>query len=46
MIALYHQTKALISFWCRRELNLRFFIQPSETLLVELTETHIVGILN
>ena len=27
-------------FWCRRVLNLRSLIQPSETLLVELTETH------
>ena len=46
MIALYHQTKTLISFWCKQGLNLKFFIQPLETLLVELTETHIVGILN
>ena len=36
----YHQTKTLIGFWCRRGLNPRFVIQPSETLPVELTETH------
>ena len=40
MITLYHQTKTPISFWCRRELNSRSFIQSSETLLVELIETH------
>ena len=39
MSALYHQTKTLISFWCRRELNPRTLIQPLETLPVELTET-------
>ena len=27
-------------FWCRRRLNPRFLIQPSETLPVELTGTH------
>ena len=27
-------------FWCRRVLNPRSLIQLSETLLVELTETH------
>ena len=26
--------------WCRRGLNFRSLIQPSETLLVELTGTH------
>ena len=36
--ALYHQTKTLINFWCKRRLNLKSFIQPSETLLVKLTE--------
>ena len=36
----YHQAKIPISFWCRRELNSRSLIQPSETLPVELTETH------
>ena len=40
MIVLYHQTKTSISFWCRRGLNPRSLIQPSEILLVELTETH------
>ena len=41
MIALYHQTKTSISFWCRRGLNFRSLIQPSETLPVELTEIHL-----
>ena len=27
-------------FWCRRGLNLRFLIQPSETLPVEVTGGH------
>ena len=27
-------------FWCRRGLNSRSLIQPSETLAVELTGTH------
>ena len=40
MIALYHQTKTPISFWCRQGLNPRSLIQPSETLPVELTGTH------
>ena len=42
MIAHYHQTKTPISFWCRRELNPRSLIQPSETLPVELTGTHVL----
>ena len=37
MIAFYHQTKTPIGFWCRRGLNTRSLIQPSETLPVELT---------
>ena len=37
MIALYHQTKTPINFWCRQGLNPRSLIQPSETLPVELT---------
>ena len=41
MIALYHQTKTPISFWCRWGLNLRSLIQPSEILPVKLTGTHI-----
>ena len=40
MIAHYHQTKTLISFWCRRGLNPRSLIPPSETLPIELTRTH------
>lgn len=40
MIVLYHQTKTPISFWCRRGLNPKSLIQPSETLPVELTGTH------
>ena len=35
MIALYHQTKTPISFWCRRGLNPKSLIQPSETLLID-----------
>ena len=42
MIDYNHQTKTLIDFWCMRDLNLRFLIQPSETLLIELTKTHIL----
>ena len=38
----YYQTKTLISFWCRRRLNLRSLIQPLETLLVELAATHVM----
>ena len=34
-------TKTSISFWCSQELSLRFLIQLSEILLVELTRTHI-----
>ena len=41
MSILYHQTKISISFWCRRGLNPKSLIQPSETLLVELVETHL-----
>ena len=44
MIILYHQTKTPISFWCRWELNPRSLIQPSETLPVKLTGTHIYHI--
>ena len=40
MIALYHQTKISISFWCRQGVNPRFLIQPSKTLPIELTGTH------
>ena len=40
MIALYHQTKTLISFWCRRRLNPRSLIQLSKILLVKLTRIH------
>ena len=40
IIALYYQTKTPISFWCRRRWNPRYLIQPSETLPVELIETH------
>ena len=42
MIALYYQTKTLMSFWCRRGLNLISLIQLSETFPVELTETHVI----
>ena len=40
MIAIYYQTKTLISFWCTWGLNPRSLIQPLKTLLVELTGTH------
>ena len=40
IIALYHQTKTSINFWCRQGLNPRSLIQPSEILPVELTGTH------
>ena len=30
IIALYYQTKISISFWCRRELNPKSLIQPSD----------------
>ena len=40
MITLYYQTKTPIGFWYKWRLNPRSLIQPSETLLVELTETH------
>ena len=40
MIALYHQTKTPVSFWCRQGLNPRSLIQSSDTLLVELVGTH------
>ena len=44
MIVFYHQTKTLIDFWYRRGSNPRSLIQPSETLQVELTETHLTTI--
>ena len=37
---LYHQIKTLINFLRRRKLNPITFIQPLETLSVELTEIH------
>ena len=37
----YHQTKTLIGFWCRWELNPRSLIQPSDTLSIELIGTHL-----
>ena len=39
MIALYHQIKTLISFWCRRNLNLNLFIQWQKIFLVKLITT-------
>ena len=38
----YYQTKTPIGFWYKGGLNLKSLIQPSETLSVELTETHIL----
>ena len=43
MIALYHQTKTPIGFWCKQGMNLKSLIQPSETLLVKLTRTKVVN---
>ena len=45
MIVLYHQTKTPISFWYRWGLNSKSFIQPLETLPVELTETHALNLI-
>ena len=39
IIAIYHQIKISIGFWCRQELNLRSLIQLLETLPIELIET-------
>ena len=38
MISLYNQTKTTINFWCRRGLNPKSLIQPSEILPVKLTK--------
>ena len=40
MIVIYHQTKTLISFWCRQGLNPKSLIQPSKTLPIKLPGTH------
>ena len=48
MMALYYQTKTLISFWYRRELNSRSLIQLSKILSIELRKTKtmdLVGII-
>ena len=37
----FHQTKTPIGFLCRWRLNLKFLIQQSKTLPVELSGTHI-----
>ena len=37
MVDLCHQTKTLINFWYKRELNPKSLIQPSKILLIELT---------
>ena len=37
MIVIYYQTKTPICFWCKRRLNSRSLIQPSETLPAKLT---------
>ena len=41
-IALYHQTKTPISFLCKQRLNPKSLIQPSKTLPIELTRTHLI----
>ena len=43
--AFYYQIKTPIDFWYRRELNSKSLIQPSETLLIELTKTHAITLL-
>ena len=43
MIAIYHQMKTLIDFWCIWRLNPRSLIQPSETLPIELTGTYLIA---
>ena len=40
IIVFYYQTKTLISFLCRWELNSKSLIQPSETLPTKLTGTY------
>ena len=40
MIVIYYQAKTIIGFWCRQGLNLKSFIQPSETSSIELTGTY------
>ena len=40
IIAFYYQIKTPIGFWCRRRLNCKYLIQPSETLSFELIGTH------
>ena len=42
--AFYHQTKTPIGFLCRQGLNPESLIQPSETLPVELTGTHLESV--
>ena len=39
IIAIYHRTKTLISFWRKQELNLKLLIQQLTTLSIELIET-------
>ena len=38
--ALFHQNKTPVNFLCKQGLNLISLIQLSETLLVQITETH------
>ena len=40
MMVFYYQSMTPINFWYRQELNLKFLIQSSETLLIELTKTY------
>ena len=44
IMAIYYQTKTSINFLCRQGLNVRFLIQPSEILPIELIETHYIVI--
>ena len=40
IIVIYYQINILISFWSKWRLNLKFFLQSSETLLIKLTKTY------
>lgn len=40
MIIIYYQTKTIIDFLCKRELNSRYFIQWPKTLPIEVIITH------
>ena len=39
-IDFYYKINISINFWCRQKLNSKYLIQPSETLLIHLTQSH------